>query len=152
MPFASAPDGTHLFFEEAGAGEPLLLIAGNPVDHHVWDGIRGDFADRYRVLVYDHRGMGQSDRPEDPSAYTSRRLAGDALAILDAAGIDRAHVYGVSMGGFIAQWLAIDHAHRVGALVLGCTSPGGPNRLTAPASVREALQNPDTQAWLRIVS
>src|SRR5262245_3599970 len=115
MPVASAPDGTRLYYEETGAGEPLLLIAGNPNDHHLWDSIREDFADRYRVLVYDHRGTGQSDRPEDPIAYTTRQFARDATAILDAAGIDRAHVYGVSMGGGAAQWVAIDHADRVGA-------------------------------------
>jgi len=149
MPFASTPDGTRLYFEESGAGEPLLLIAGNANNHHLWDPIRHDFAERYRVLVYDHRGTGQSDRPEDPSAYTSRRFAGDAIAILDAAGIDRGQVYGVSMGGGVAQWLAIDHANRVGALVLGCASPGGPNGVPTAAWVMEARQNPDPQVWAR---
>jgi pimeloyl-ACP methyl ester carboxylesterase len=152
MPVASTPDGTRLYYEESGAGEPLLLIAGNPNDHHLWDPIRGDFADRYQVLVYDHRGTGQSDKPEDPAAYTTRQFARDATAILDAAGIDRAHVYGVSMGGGVAQWMAIDHADRVGALVLGCASPGGPNRVPPPAWVMEARQNPDPQVWLRTAS
>jgi pimeloyl-ACP methyl ester carboxylesterase len=150
MPFATAPDRTRLYFEETGTGEPLLLIAGNANNHHLWDPVRQDFADRYRVLVYDHRGIGQSDRPEDPSAYTTQRFAGDATAILDVAGIDRAHIYGVSMGGGIAQWVAIDHADRVGALILGCASPGGPSRVPPPAWVMEARQDPDPQVWRRM--
>jgi 3-oxoadipate enol-lactonase len=124
MPFATAPDGTRVYFEESGTGEPLLLIYGNGADHRGWEVVRPDFAARHRVVVYDHRSTGQSDKPEDPAGYTSRQFAGDAVAILDAAGIGRAHVYGVSMGGGIAQWVAIDHADRVGALVLGCAGPG----------------------------
>jgi pimeloyl-ACP methyl ester carboxylesterase len=63
MPFATVPDGTHLYYEEGGAGEPLLLISGNGRDHTDWNGVRDDFADRYRVIVSDHRGTGQSDKP-----------------------------------------------------------------------------------------
>jgi pimeloyl-ACP methyl ester carboxylesterase len=150
MPFAVTSDKTRLYFEEAGTGEPLLLIGGNSNSHHLWDPIRKDFADRYRVLVYDHRGIGQSDRPEEPSAYTTRRFAEDAIAILDAAGIDRAHVYGASMGGGIAQWVAIDHKDRVGALILCCASPGGPHRVSPPAWVVEAREDPDPEVWRRV--
>ncbi|MCL4393891.1 MAG: alpha/beta hydrolase [Chloroflexi bacterium] len=123
MPFAHAEDGARLYFEESGAGEPLLLIAGRNNDHHVWNLVRGDFSKRYRVIVYDARGTGQSDKPEQP-AYTTRGFARDAVAILDHLGLPRAHVYGISMGGAIGQWVGIDHGDRVGALVLACSSPG----------------------------
>jgi pimeloyl-ACP methyl ester carboxylesterase len=75
------------------------------------------------VIVYDQRGTGKSDKPEQ-SPYTTQMFAQDAIAVLDTLGIDRAHVYGASMGGLIVQWIAINYPERVGALVLGCTHPG----------------------------
>jgi alpha/beta hydrolase fold len=98
MPFVIVPDGTRLYYEEVGAGEPLLLISGNGRDHTDWNGVRDDFADRYRVIVYDHRGTGQSDKPSAP-LYSMHGFAQDAVALLDHLGIARAHVYGHSMGG-----------------------------------------------------
>ncbi|GHP00180.1 alpha/beta hydrolase [Reticulibacter mediterranei] len=123
MPFVTVPDGTRLYYEEVGTGEPLLLISGNGRDHTDWNGVRDDFAGRYRVIVYDHRGIGQSDKPDTPP-YTTRGLAQDAVALLDHLGVARAHVYGHSMGGMISQWLGIEHAEHIGALVLGATGPG----------------------------
>ena len=112
-----------LYYETKGAGEPLLLVMGRASDHYGWGPVPDDFAARWQVIVYDHRGTGQSDKPESP-AYTLPGFAQDAVGLLDHLGIERAHVYGISMGGMVAQWLAIEHAARVGALVLGCTSPG----------------------------
>jgi pimeloyl-ACP methyl ester carboxylesterase len=106
MPFATARDGVRLYYEELGSGEPLLLISGQGEDHTGWDRVRDDFAANYRVIVFDHRGMGQSDKPEAPP-YTTRGFADDAVAILDDLSIARAHAYGVSMGGRIGQWLPI---------------------------------------------
>ncbi|EFH80999.1 alpha/beta fold hydrolase [Ktedonobacter racemifer] len=125
MPFVTVPDGTRLYYETAGEGEPLLLISGSGLDHTFWNwnDVRDDFVSRYRVIVYDHRGTGQSDKPDAPP-YSTRRLAQDAVWLLDHLGIERAHVYGNSMGGMIGQWVAIDHGKRVGALVLGATTPG----------------------------
>src|SRR5579875_2251515 len=122
MPYATAVDGARIYYETAGAGEPLLLISGQAGDHHGWDVMRSDFTDRYRTLSFDHRGTGLSDKPDVP--YSTRLFAADAIAVLDAAGIDRAHAYGTSMGGRIGQWLGAEHADRLGALVLGCTTPG----------------------------
>jgi pimeloyl-ACP methyl ester carboxylesterase len=122
MSFVTVPDGTRLYYEEVGAGDPLLLISGNGRDHTDWNEVRDDFADRYRVIVYDHRGTGQSDKPDAPP-YSIEGFAQDAIALLDHLGIARAHVYGHSMGGMISQRLAISHAERVGALVLGATAP-----------------------------
>jgi 3-oxoadipate enol-lactonase len=123
MPFTEAADGARIYYETHGAGEPLLLISGQGGDHHGWDAIREDFTGRYRVIVFDHRGTGRSDKPQAPP-YTTRGFAVDAIAVLDAAGADRAHVYGTSMGGRIAQWLGIDYPDRLRTLVLGCTTPG----------------------------
>src|SRR5205085_6154041 len=66
MPFVTVPDGACLYYEERGAGEPLLLISGNGRDHTDWNGVRDDFADRYHVIVFDHRGTGQSDKSDAP--------------------------------------------------------------------------------------
>jgi 3-oxoadipate enol-lactonase len=123
MPFATAADGTRLYFEAVGSGEPLLLISGQGHDHSGWKQVRHDFSDRYQVIVYDHRGTGQSDKPESPT-YSTRGFAADVIAILDHLQIARAHAYGVSMGGRVCQWLAIDHPQRVGALIMGCSTPG----------------------------
>ncbi|HZR39610.1 MAG TPA: alpha/beta fold hydrolase [Ktedonobacteraceae bacterium] len=147
MPYATTLDGTHLYYEERGTGEPLLLVAGQGSDHTSWGNVPDDFASRYRVIVYDHRGTGQSDKPSAPP-YTTRGFAQDAIAILDHLNIPRAHAYGVSMGGRICQWLGIDHADRIGALVLGCTTPGNAHGVRRPADVNAAMANPsaDPQA------
>jgi pimeloyl-ACP methyl ester carboxylesterase len=122
MPYATAVDGARIYYEVTGAGEPLLLISGQAGDHRDWDTMRPDFADRFRTYSFDHRGTGRSDKPTAP--YSTRLFAADAIAVLDAAGISRAHAYGTSMGGRIGQWLGAEHADRLGALVLGCTTPG----------------------------
>ncbi|HEX2171049.1 MAG TPA: alpha/beta fold hydrolase [Dehalococcoidia bacterium] len=124
MPYAKAFDGTRLYFEETGTGAPLLLISGNGANHTMWDDLRDDFAAHYQSITFDHRGTGASDKPVEPP-YSTRTFAQDAIAILDHLAISRTHVYGVSMGGYVAQWLAIDSPERVGTLVLGCTGPGG---------------------------
>jgi pimeloyl-ACP methyl ester carboxylesterase len=125
MPFIITPDPSRvrLYYEITGKGEPLLLIAGRENDHHGWDLIRGDFEKRYQTIVFDARGTGQSDKPTEPP-YSTPMFARDAVGLLDALGIARAHVYGFSMGGRIGQWLGIEYPKRVGALVLACTTPG----------------------------
>ncbi|MEU6989687.1 alpha/beta fold hydrolase [Streptomyces sp. NPDC046465] len=148
MPFAEAADGAALHYLMYGSGEPLVLIAGQSNDHHWWDPVRADFAAHFTTLVLDHRGTGGSDRP-DTDTYSTPGFARDVLAVLDHAGIDRAHVYGTSMGGRIAQWLAADHPDRVGRLVLGCTSPGGPHAVERGPEVWEALIQADPDAVRR---
>lgn len=139
---AHSHDGTPLYVEAIGDPQapPLLLIGGQATDHRMWDGIRDDLARAHRVIAYDHRGMGQSGRPLQPSflaSYSTRGFAQDALAVLDHLGVARAHVYGFSMGGRVAQWLAIDAPGRVAALVLGATTPG---------DAHGALRSPAAQA------
>jgi len=118
-----------LFYLEAGEGEPLVLIMGFGGDHLGWGFQVPAFAERYRVIVFDNRGAGQTDVPEAP--WTIRTMADDTVGLLDVLGIERAHVCGVSMGGMIAQEIALRHPDRVRALVLGCTTPGGERAVPA---------------------
>jgi pimeloyl-ACP methyl ester carboxylesterase len=139
MPFAKLPD-VSLYYEEVGTGDPLVLISGQGGDHRGWDFVRDDFAAHYRVITFDHRGTGQSDKPADPP-YSTRGFANDAVALLDVLGIQRAHAYGISMGGRICQWLGIEHGDRIGALVLGCTTPGNAHGIQRPADVNAHMAN-----------
>jgi 3-oxoadipate enol-lactonase len=86
--------------------------------------------DDFRMISFDNRGIGESDVPQGP--YTVAQLAGDAVAVLDAAGVERAHVVGASLGGMTAQQIAIAYPERVDRLVLACTTPGGPHAYPMP--------------------
>src|SRR3977135_1498268 len=102
-------------------------------DHTAWAFQTGVFATRYRVIAFDNRGAGQTRSPDHP--YPTASMAGEALGLMDALGIDRAHVIGVSMGGMIAQELALAHPERVRSLHLGCAvaRPDGSMRALTPA-------------------
>jgi pimeloyl-ACP methyl ester carboxylesterase len=108
-----------MYYVEAGTGSPLLLIMGFGGDHTAWAFQMATLAGRHRVIAFDNRGVGQTDSPDHP--YTTRMMAADSLGLMDALGIDRAHVIGVSMGGMIAQELALKSPDRVRSLHLGCT-------------------------------
>jgi 3-oxoadipate enol-lactonase len=125
MAEARAPDGTKLYYECTGAGAPVLLVMGLGMNATGWWRTIPVLAERLEVIAFDNRGSGRSDIPEGP--YTADLMADDAMAVLDAAGVDRVHVYGISLGGMIAQQLALRHPGRVDRLVLGATTPGGPD-------------------------
>ncbi|MEV0322725.1 alpha/beta fold hydrolase [Streptomyces sp. NPDC050658] len=148
MPFARAADGTALHYEIHGSGPPLVLLSGQSNSHRWWDPVRDDFAAAYRTVVLDWRGTGESGRP-DTDSYSTPGFARDVVAVLDHAGIDRAHVYGTSMGGRVAQLVAADHGERVDRLVLGCTSPGAPHGVERGPEVRRALSQADGAAARR---
>ncbi len=125
--------GRRLSYVERGDGPALLLIAGLGTGGWVWDRQAPVFARRFRAITYDHRGVGGSD-PADPG-YAVADLAADAVALLDALGVERAHVAGISMGGFVAETMAIEHPERVGKLILCSTSFGGPQSITPDPAI-----------------
>jgi pimeloyl-ACP methyl ester carboxylesterase len=115
--------GVRIFWDEAGTGEPLLLIMGLGFSSDAWFRSIPVFSRRYRTIFFDNRGVGRSDPP--PGPYTIAALAADAVAVLDDAGVARAHLFGISMGGMIAQELAVRYPQRVRSLILGGTTAGG---------------------------
>ena len=116
-------DAADLAWSATGEGPPLLLIAGLGLDGDSWWRSVPRFAERFRVITFDYRGVGQSGR--SPLFCTTDDLADDAVAVLDQAGVERAFVYGFSLGGMVAQRLALRHPGRLSALVLGATQAGG---------------------------
>ncbi|HEY6963270.1 MAG TPA: alpha/beta fold hydrolase [Gaiellaceae bacterium] len=126
-----APERVQIRWEERGSGHPLLLIQGLGYARWSWEPIVGPLAERYRVLYFDNRGIGESDKPAGP--YTARQMADDAVQVLDEAGVEHAHVLGASLGGMIAQELAAFAPERVDKLVLCCTHPGLAHGLPMPA-------------------
>lgn len=115
--------GTRLYWNQQGSGPPVLMIMGLSFTSEMWFRILPSIADRHRTIVFDNRGMGRSAVPGGP--YTMARMASDARSVLDAAGVESAHVVGASMGGMIAQELALRYPKRVRSLILGCTTSRG---------------------------
>ncbi|GAA4661858.1 alpha/beta fold hydrolase [Streptomyces youssoufiensis] len=144
MPYATAPDGARIAYQLEGEGVPLVLLAGQANSHLWWETVRADFHPARSTLTLDYRGTGDSDKPDTP--HSTELFAQDVIAVLDDLGIERADVYGTSMGGRVAQQLAARHPRRVGALVLGCTSPGGPHGIERGDDVRQALAQPHSGA------
>jgi 3-oxoadipate enol-lactonase len=136
MPYADN-DGTKIYWEERGSGEPLLLIMGLGYTLDMWHRVMPALAEHYRIVTFDNRGVGRSDVP--PGPYAIPVMASDAAAVMDAAKIDAAHVLGVSMGGMIAQEFALQYPARVNSLILGCTTGGGPDAVPAEPDVLNAL-------------
>jgi pimeloyl-ACP methyl ester carboxylesterase len=122
---------TQLYWERTGGGgPPVLLVMGLGMNATGWWRTVPTLAGAgFDVVAFDNRGVGRSPRP--PGPYSVAGMADDAVAVLDAAGIERAHVYGISLGGMIAQEVALRHPARVDALVLGATTPGGPQAVAA---------------------
>jgi pimeloyl-ACP methyl ester carboxylesterase len=131
--------GSPIEYVRRGAGEPLLLIQGMSGTHAGWgEPFLGLLEPHFDLIAYDHRGIGASAPRE--GSFTIANLADDAAGVLDALGIEQAHVLGISMGGMVAQELAIAHPERIRTLALGCTYPGGAgSKLTDQAVVQRLL-------------
>jgi pimeloyl-ACP methyl ester carboxylesterase len=135
MPFASAQDGTQLYYEVYPANgkdphwpvssdrTPLLMIMGLGLNSLSWYKNLPGLSSSRTVIVFDNRGTGRSDKPD--RAYSIKQMAADAVAVLDAAKVRRAHVFGYSMGSMIAQEVALNYPHRTKSLILGASTCGG---------------------------
>jgi pimeloyl-ACP methyl ester carboxylesterase len=134
MPFAKI-GSINIHYETYGEGEPLLLIMGFGLPGSVWVPMLPMFTG-FKCIYFDNRGTGQSDKPD--GSYSISEMAEDALGVLRAVGISKAKVFGVSMGGMIAQELTLRHPETVEKLVLGCTWAGGP---TAKQAAPEVIAN-----------
>jgi len=133
--------GISLYYEVHGKGEPLLLIMGYGSNSGHWFVILPGLASRFNVIIFDKRGTGRSDKPDIP--YTAEMLTGDIIGLLDAIGIGATNVFGVSMGGMLAQELALRYPERVKKLVLGCTSCGGPHAIKSSPEATAFLFDPE---------
>src|SRR3954464_6717201 len=118
MPHVSADDGVRLYVEEAGNGPPVLFVHEFAGDHRSWEPQVRALSRRYRCVVYAARGYPPSDVPEDEAAYSQARAVADIVAVLDGLGIERAHVVGLSMGGFATLHLGLRHPARARSLVV----------------------------------
>lgn len=123
--FARRRDGHRIYYEVGGdeSAPPLVLIRGLGRSSRYWLSFRERLEAERRVVVLDNRGVGRTDTPRPP--WTTSDMADDVAEVLIESGVERADVFGISLGGMVAQQLALRHPHRVDRLVLACTSPGG---------------------------
>jgi len=118
MPMANV-NGINIDYKAEGQGEPLIMINGAGADKSAWRSQTKEFKKYYHTITFDNRGVGKSDKPDGP--YTFKTMADDTIGLMDHLGIEKAHILGVSMGGMIAQELAINHPERVNKLILAST-------------------------------
>ncbi len=126
MPFQKI-NGIQIYYEEHGQGDPLLLIQGLGYPSGMWFLQIPELSRHFRTLIFDNRGVGRTDKPDEE--YSVTLMASDAIGLLGALGISKAHVVGVSLGGYIAQEIALSKPEVVDHLVLMATSCGGPRYL-----------------------
>jgi len=116
-------NGVGINYEVHGSGPPVVMIGGLGADTYLWSKQVPAFSERFRVVVFDNRGSGQSDKPDEP--YSIPMFAADTVGLMTALGIERAHVVGASLGGLIAQEFALSYPEMVDRLVLVCTTHNG---------------------------
>ena len=144
MPFVENL-GARIHWDEEGSGAPLLLIMGLGWPSQAWHRSRPILSEKYRTIAPDNRGAGRSEAPAGP--YSIAQMAADAAAVLNAARVNAAHIFGMSMGGMIAQEFALQYPNKVRSLILGCTAAGGPQAVRAEEAALQTLmtrgQDPD---------
>jgi pimeloyl-ACP methyl ester carboxylesterase len=128
----------NLYYEQHGSGDDLVLIGGLTSDHQVWKSTLRHFSKHFRVLIFDNRGAGKSDAPNYP--YTTEMMAQDTLQLMDALSISRAHVVGHSMGGCIAQKMALIAPSKINKCVIACARAKPSALANMILSMREKLQ------------
>ena len=136
MPKARS-NGIELYYEIHGSGKPLILIAGLGYSHWQWHKMVPLLAEHFQVITFDNRGVGQSEKPAGP--YTAQMLAQDTMGLLDELNIEKAVIAGHSMGGFVAQAIALDFPQRVEKLILCSTNFGGPNHVPVTPEAMKIL-------------
>ena len=124
MPYATTSDNVRLYYEEAGSGTPILFLHEFAGDHRNWELQMRFFCRRHRCITYSARGYTPSDIPADPKAYSYKHWASDAIAILDHLKIDKAHIVGLSMGGYTAVVLGLLYPQRALSLVAAGAGSG----------------------------
>lgn len=129
-----------LYYEIYGEGEPLVLIEGLSYSSWMWFKQIPALSKYFKLIVFDNRGVGESDKPKEP--YTTSMMARDVRDLMNGLGIQKAHILGVSMGGLIAQQFAIEYPQMVNKLVLVCTGHNGPNAVMPSQEVLELLARP----------
>jgi len=139
MPIAKVGD-INLYYEVHGSGEPLVLIMGYTLRGGHWLDMQNRLAKEYRVIVFDNRGTGRSDKPE--MSYTANMMARDVAGLLDVLDIRAANVFGFSMGGMIAQEFALNYPNRLSSLILGATFCGGPKSVPPTTEAMTFFLNP----------
>jgi len=140
MPMVEVAD-VNIHYNAHGQGEALVLINGFGSNSQSWFLEVPAFSPEFQVISFDNRGTGQSDKPDIP--YTMEMMAGDVAGLLKSLGIEATHVYGVSMGGMIAQEFTLRYPDMVTSLVLGCTNCGGPNAVRPDAAAMAFLFDPE---------
>lgn len=128
-----------IYYEISGQGQPLVLISGLGYTLWQWHKMIPGLAKRYQVIAFDNRGVGRTEKPAGP--YSADLLAEDTASLLEALKIERAHVMGHSMGGFIAQALVLKHAEKIDKLILCATNFGGPNHIPVTQEAMAVLSD-----------
>jgi len=137
-----------LYYETHGAGQPLVLISGLGYPLWQWHKMVPFLAEHFQVVTFDNRGMGQTDKPAGP--YTAQMLAADTAGLLDALGIEKAIIVGHSMGGFVAQAMALDFPEKVEKLILCSTNFGGPHHVPVTPEAMKVLTDVTSHALTRL--
>jgi proline iminopeptidase len=130
MPYANASDSTRLYYEEAGSGTPILFVHEFAGDHRTWEPQMRYFSRSHRCITYSQRGYAPSDVPGDPTAYSYRHFMRDVVAMLDALQIPKAHIVGLSMGGYTTVQVGINHPDRALSLTAAGAGSGSERWVT----------------------
>lgn len=136
-----------IYYEIRGSGAPIVLISGLGYTLWQWHRMLPYLAEHFQVITFDNRGAGRSDKPAGP--YSAHMLAADTTGLLDALAIEKAVVMGHSMGGFIAQAMALDFSHKVEKLILSSTNFGGPRHVPATPEAMKILTDVSVDALTR---